>query len=162
MATDPPADLKLTPLNGEARTLDEWLKTFQLVAVVLDPYTNESSWVLETAARVLTHFREADCRVAFVVTADADDTRAFLGPWADKVFTFADPERAFAKGLGLNELPAFVHVRGDRKLVGVAEGWDPVEWSDVAKEVARANAWSAPLLPAGGDPTPFAGTAAAG
>jgi hypothetical protein len=162
VATDPPADLTLAPLNGEARTIAEWLKTFQLALVVLDPYTNESSWILETAGRILTHFAGADCRTAFVVTGSAADARAFLGPWADKVLTFADPDRAAVKALGLNELPAFVQIRGDGKVDGAAEGWDPLEWREVAQGLAKAMSWSAPLIPASGDPSPFAGSAAAG
>ncbi len=162
MATDPPADLMLAPLNGEARTIAEWLKTFQLAVVVLDPFTNESSWILEPAGRVLTHFTGADARTAFVVTGTADEARSFLGPWADKVLTFADPGRDAVKALGLDELPAFVHIRGDGKLVGAAEGWDPLEWRDVAEGLAVSNAWSAPLIPEAGDPSPFAGSAAAG
>ncbi len=162
MTTDPPADLTLAPINGEARTIAEWLTTFQLAAVVVDPFTNESSWILETAGRVLLHFREADCRVAFIVTGTADEARQFLGPWADKVLTFADPDRAVVAGLGLNELPAFVHVRGDLKLAAAAEGWDPEEWRTVAASLAANNSWSTPLIPAYGDPTPYAGSAAVG
>jgi hypothetical protein len=162
VATDPPADLKLAPINGEPRTIDEWLTTFQLAAVVVDPYTNESAWLLETAGRVLTHFTGADCRVAFIVTASAEDARAFLGPWADRLLTFADPDRAATKALGLNELPAFVHVRQDRVVVGAAEGWDPLEWREVANGIAKYNSWSAPLIPESGDPSPYAGSAAAG
>lgn len=162
MATDPPADLVLTPLKGDGRTIAEWLTTFQLAAVVLDPFTNESSWLLETTGRILTHFTGADCRTAFVVTGTADEARQFLGPWADKVLTFADPDRAVVKGLGLNELPAFVQVRGDRAVAAAAEGWDPMEWRNVASSLAKAMSWSAPLIPAAGDPSPFAGSAATG
>ncbi len=162
MATDPPADLTLTPINGEARTISDWVTTFQLAAVVLDPFTNESSWLLETAGRLLTHFREADCRVAFIVTGTPAETRQFLGPWADKVLTFADPGRAAAKAMGLNELPAFVHVRGDLHLAASAEGWDPEQWRQVAASLAKANSWSTPLIPGLGDPSPYAGSAATG
>ncbi len=162
MATDPPADLTLTPINGDGQTIDHWLTTFQLAAVVLDPFTNESSWLLETAARILTHFNGADCRAAFVVTGTADEARQFLGPWADKILTFADPDRAFVKALALNELPAFVQIRGDLKVAAAAEGWDPMEWREVASSLALNMSWSAPLIPAEGDPTPYAGSAAAG
>ena len=55
-------DLELTPVEGEARTLSSFMTTFPLVPVVLDPYTNESSWILDTARRVLTHFKGAGCR----------------------------------------------------------------------------------------------------
>ncbi len=162
MATDPPADLTLAPLVGEPETIAGWLTTFQLAVVVLDPFTNESSWLLETAGRVLTHFTGADCRVAFLVTGTADEARQFLGPWADKVLTFADPERAAVRALGLNELPAFLQIRGDRHVAAAAEGWDPLEWRAVAGSLARNMSWSAPLIPAEGDPSPYAGTAAAG
>jgi hypothetical protein len=162
VATDPPADLILTPINGDARTIDEWLTTFQLALVVLDPFTNESAWLLETAGKVLTHFTGADCRVAFVITGTADDARQFLGPWAERILTFADPDRAFVKAVGLNEVPAFLQIRGDRKVVGAAEGWDPHEWRDVAHRLAHDMSWSAPLIPEAGDPSPYAGSAAAG
>jgi hypothetical protein len=162
VATDPPADLTLAPINGEARSIADWVTTFQLAAVVVDPFTNESSWILDTAGRVLLHFREADCRVAFIVTGTADEARQFLGPWADKVLTFADPDRAVVKALGLNELPAFVQVRGDLHVAAAAEGWDPEQWSQVAASLAKNMSWSTPLIPAYGDPSPYAGSAAAG
>jgi hypothetical protein len=162
VATDPPADLELAPINGDARTLDEWLNMFQLVVVVLDPYTNESAWLLETSGRVLQHFTGADCRVAFLVTGPPEDARAFLGPWADRILTFADPDRVAVQALGLNELPAFVHIRQDRVVVGAAEGWDPMEWRHVANGIAKYNSWSAPLIPGSADPTPYAGSSAAG
>ena len=63
------------PLGSEARELEQWLTTFHLASVVLDPYTNESSWVLKSAVRILEGFRGSDARVNFVVTSDADDAR---------------------------------------------------------------------------------------
>jgi hypothetical protein len=162
VATDPPADLRLAPINGEAGTMADWLTTFQLAAVVLDPFTNQSAWIIDTAGRILLHFREADCRVAFIVTGTAAEARQFLGPWADKVLTFADPDRAVVRGLGLNELPAFVQVRHDLKVPASAEGWDPDEWRTVADSLAKNMSWSTPLIPAYGDPSPYAGSAAAG
>lgn len=162
MATDPPADLQLTPINGEPQPLDHWLTTFQLALVVLDPFTNESSWLLDTSTRILGHFNGADCRTSLLLTSTADEARQFLGPWADRFLTFADPDRAAVKALGLNELPAFIQMRLDRSIQAVAEGWDPVEWRAVATSLARSMSWSAPLIPDAGDPSPFAGTAAAG
>jgi len=162
VATDPPADLVLAPINGEPRTIANWVTTFQLAAVVLDPFTNESSWILDTAGRVLHHFREADCRVAFIVTGTVDEARTFLGPWADTVLTFADPERAAVKGFGLNELPAFLQVRGDLHVAAAAEGWDPQQWRVVAASLAKNMSWSTPLIPELGDPSPYAGSAATG
>ena len=87
MASTPSPDLILEPLSLEgegfpARPLSEWLTTFHLASVVLDPYTNESSWILKTAARVLHAFSGAAVRTNLVVTASADETRTFLGPLA--------------------------------------------------------------------------------
>ena len=53
VATNPPPDLVLAPLGAASRPLEDWLTTFHLASVVLDPYTNESSWILKTAARIL-------------------------------------------------------------------------------------------------------------
>jgi hypothetical protein len=162
VATDPPGDLQLAPLDGEPRALDAWLTTFHLAAVILDPYTYESAWLLETAGRILDDFRGADCRIAFVVTADADDAREFLGPWAQNILTFADPDRDLVKAIGINELPAFVHLRQDRSVAALAEGWDPPEWRQVASELAKAMSWTRPNIPAPGDPKPYAGSPARG
>ena len=84
-------DLVLTPLGGEPRPLEEWLTTFHLATVALDPYTNESSWILPTATRVLEGLRGSDARVNFLVTADASDARAFLGPLVERFLVFTDP-----------------------------------------------------------------------
>lgn len=162
MATDPPADLQLAPINGDPMSIEDWLTTFQLALVVLDPFTNESSWLLESATRVLTHFNGADCRTCLLVTGTADEAKQFLGPHATKFLTFADPDRTAVQALGLNELPAFLQIRGDRHIEAVAEGWDPTEWRAVANSLAKGMSWSAPLIPAAGDPSPFAGSAAAG
>ncbi|CAN5648472.1 hypothetical protein BH18ACT3_BH18ACT3_21500 [soil metagenome] len=160
VATNPPLDLVLSPINGEARPLSEWLTTFHLASVVLDPFTNESSWILSTAARILDGFREADVRTNFVVTADEDDARAFVGPLAERFLIFADRDRAIVKAIGLDELPAFVFLRVDGTVPAVAEGWDAVAWRNVAEEIARTTSWMYPTIPAPGDPGPFRGTPA--
>ena len=41
-----------------------------------------------------------------------------------------------------------------------AEGWDPTTWRDVAHAIAETTKWRAPLIPAAGDPSPFAGSPA--
>jgi hypothetical protein len=162
VATDPPGDLVLTPVHGEARPLAGWLLTFHLAIVVLDPFTRESSWLLETAGRILENFRGADCRVCFLLTSTADEARQFLGPWADRLLVFADPDRTAVTAMGLNELPAFVHIRMDGSIAGAAEGWDPEAWREVAGGLAAAMSWIAPTIPAADDPLPFAGSAARG
>lgn len=160
MATDPPADLKLTPVQGRGRTLSEWLTTFHLALVVLDPYTNESSWVLPAAARILRTFDGADVRVAWLVAADADGATAFLGPLASDYLTFTDPDRAAIKALGLAQLPAFVFLEMDGSVQASAEGWHPLQWRAVTERMAATTSWLAPLVPGPADPRPFDGTMA--
>ncbi len=161
-----PADLVLTPLvDGEAgtgRPIMEWLTTFHLASVVLDPYTNESSWVLKPATRVLEQFRGSDARINLVVTSNAADARRFLGPYADRFLVFCDPERAIVKAMGLSELPAFVFTRVDGVVAAAAQGWNPPEWETVADEIAAVCWWTSISMPGPGDPGPFRGSPALG
>lgn len=155
-------DTKLTAVGGRSATIAEWTTTFQLLTVVLDPYTQESAWLLETAGRVLANFQGADCRVAWTVTADETDTKRFLGPWAEEFLTFADPDRDLVKALDLQTLPALAYIRQDLAIIGTAQGWDPEEWERLGQLVGKVNSWSHPKLPAPGDPGAFAGSPAAG
>ena len=160
VATNPSPDITLTPLVGGARPLEEWLTTFHLASVVLDPYTNESAWILVTAARILRAFRESDARVNFVLTCPVSEARAFLGPLGDEFLVFCDPDRTFVKGLGLATLPAFVFLRIDGTVQAAAEGWNAAEWRTVAESIATTTAWKRPDMPLAGDPGPFHGTPA--
>jgi len=160
VATDPAADLVLTPLKGDGRTVEQWLTVFHLVSVVVDPYTNESAWVLDVAARIMRELSGAAVRVNWIVTSDADDARAFLGPLASEFLTFADPDRAAVKALGLERLPAFVFVLMDGTVAAATEGWDPTAWRAVADTIATAVKWSRPVIPEPGDPHAFEGSPA--
>jgi hypothetical protein len=162
VAVSPPADLVLTPLQGDGRSLEDWLTTFHLASVVIDPYTVESAWVLDTAARILRAFKDAAVRVNFVVTAGPDDARAFLGPLAEEFLVFTDPDRAVVKAFGLTTLPAFVLVGEDGTVRAAAEGWSPRSWRFVAEAIATLTAWSKPSIPLPGDPAPFDGSPALG
>lgn len=162
MASAPPLDLDLAPLNGEPRSVEAWLTTFHLVFVALDPFTYESAWLLPTAARILTGFQEADCRTAWLVAGTPDECRQFLGPLAREILTFSDPDRTAIKGFGLERLPALVHVGTDGSIIGSAEGWDPTEWRPVVNRLAKIMAWSAPKVPGPGDPGPYPGSPALG
>src|SRR5690606_10989528 len=102
------------------------------------------------------------CRTSFLVTGNADEARQFLGPWTDRILTYVDPEREVVKALGLERLPAFVHIAQDGTLAGVAEGWNASEWSAVAHEASRVLKWSTPVIPSQGDPGPFEGAPALG
>ena len=156
MATD--LDLELTPLEGETRTLGDFMTTFPLVPVVLDPYTNESAWILDTAHRVLTHFKGAGCRPCWIVTCGVDDAKTYLGPYADEFLSFADPSRNAAKALGVEEAPALLLVRMDGEVTAKAEGWNSDEWRDVTEAIAEMTHWSRPPMPAVGDPATYSGT----
>ena len=160
MAKDPPADLVFTPLGGEGRPLAEWLTTFHLATVALDPYTNESAWILPTATRILEGLRGSDARVNLLVTAPQADAREFLGPLVRQFLVFVDDDRSVVKALGLETLPAFVFIRVDNTVPAAAEGWNPADWRAVADIVAATTAWQPPDIPIVGDPGPFHGTPA--
>jgi len=163
-----PTDLTLTPLDvrtgglGTGRPISEWLTTFHLASVVLDPYTNESSWILRTAVRILEEFRGSHARINFIVTAGADDTAKFLGPLTERFLVFCDADRSAVKAMGLDSLPAFVFTRVDGVVAAKAEGWDPESWERVGDSIAEVTKWSGLALPGPGDPGPFAGSPAAG
>lgn len=161
-----PADLVLTPLvkgaAGKPRPIMEWLTTFHLASVVLDPYTNESSWILRTASRVLEEFRGCDVRINMIVTATPAEAATFLGPLADKFLVFCDADRSAVKAMGLTELPAFVLTQVDGVVGAKAEGWNPQAWEQVCDEIARVTKWSSIELPAAGDPVSFRGSPALG
>jgi hypothetical protein len=160
MATDPPPDLVLTPLNGEPRGVDDWVTLFPLALVVLDPYTYESAWLLEEAGRILTGFTAADVRVGWLVTASAEEAKEFLGPWATELLTFVDPTREAVKALGLDTLPAFVVINMAAKVETVAQGWDPAAWTKAVGQLATILGWTRPSIPGPGAPRPYPGTPA--
>jgi hypothetical protein len=158
--SDPPGDLQLTPVNGQGRALHQWLTNFHLLVIALDPYTNESAWILPTAARIIKTFEQSDSRVALLVAADDRDCRRFLGPMLDGVLTFADPDRAAVKAFGFDRLPAIVHLAMDGTIVNAAEGWQPLQWRKVTDHLGKVLRWSAPVMPSAKDPGPFEGSPA--
>jgi len=162
VSTQVPLDLELKPLDHDARTLGDWLTTFQMAAVVLDPYTHESAWVLDAARRILGHFQGADCRCVFIVAGDDSEARQFLGPIADEILTLSDQSRGLIAAAGVEQLPAFLHIAQDGTVVGRAEGWAPQSWQAVAVGLAQRMSWSYPIIPAAGDPVAYPGSPASG
>jgi hypothetical protein len=162
VSTQIPLDVKLKAFDREPLTLGDWLTTFQMAAVVLDPYTHESAWVLDSARRILGHFRGADCRVCFIVEGTEDDARQFLGPIAEEVLVLSDEDHGITKGAGLEQLPAFLHIAQEGTVVGSAEGWNPPAWRQVAVGLGRRMSWSHPAIPAAGDPVAYPGSPALG
>jgi hypothetical protein len=155
-------DLKLHPIGASVRTLGTQLKMFHLVVVVIDPYTHESAWILDVAERILTNFANASCRVGWVVTSDEYDATAFLGPLAERHITFLDPDREFVSALGVDYLPALVHLDHAAEVANLAQGWDPAEWRDAADSIAEVMGWSSLTIPRTGDPVAFKGSPSKG
>ncbi len=156
-----PSDVILDSVRGEGYPLRDWLTSYPLLMVALDPYTHESAWILETAARILHHYQPADIRVCWLATTDDEGCRQFLGPWEESFLTFADPDRNAVKALGIERLPSLVHIRPDG-LLQVASGWDPTAWREIAESAASYLSWSRPMIPGPGDPVPYDGTPAVG
>ncbi|MBV8297293.1 MAG: hypothetical protein JO085_10680 [Acidimicrobiia bacterium] len=157
MATNPPLDLVLTPINGSGRSVNAWISMFHLVFVALDPQNERSRWILDTATRIFDTYDEADCRVAWLVAGDAEDARRFLGELADEVLTFLDPDWAAIRAFGLQSLPAIVHLGVDGSIVNAVEGWDPAGWRTLTDQLSRILSWTQPPIPWSTDPQPFAG-----
>ena len=161
VATDPSTQLTIATIDGAEQTLSQWLTTFNLLAVVLDPYTYESGWIIPTADRIFAHYEEADVRCAFLVTGNGEGARQYLGKYAESWLALTDENREFVSSLSLERLPALVHIGQDGSLISCAEGWDPAEWRSVLVGVEEAMAWrSRPLLPTPQDPGAFEGTPA--
>lgn len=158
MATDPPADLVLTPTRGKPRTVTEQLTTFHLLFVAVHAFNERSRWIVPTAANILTDYEQADCRVAWlVVGGGGDEAKRLLGHWAEDILTFVDPDLSAYRAFGLSSLPAIVHLGMDGKVVNAVEGWDPVAWRNLTIVLSKIVAWSRPVIPRATDPGPFAG-----
>lgn len=151
-------DPELDPLNGDARPFSDWLTTFPMLVGVIDPYTHESSWLLDTIKRIFHHYGGAGVRNVWLAAGPADGVASFLGPYADEYLTFADPDRAAVKALGLTTLPALVLVKQDGSIAASAEGWDPSSWSEVTEALETLTDWTPIPVPGPKDPAPYAGT----
>lgn len=151
MAKNPDPSLKLTSLKGVTRTLDDWATMFHLTLVILPSRPEASDWV-PVARRIFRVFRDADCHAGYCVTGSPAVARRILADAADEALVFVDPDRALVQSLGLERLPAFVHLAQDTSLVAAAEGWDPREWQQVARAVSKAMAWAVPEVAGPGDP----------
>lgn len=156
-----PSDMVLDSINGKGYAVRDWLTSYPLLMVALDPYTDESAWLLDTAAAFLRHYAPADVRCAWLMATDDEGCRTFLGPLADEFLTFADPDRSAISALSFERLPGLVAIRPDLA-VQQADGWDPDSWRAIASDMAEMLDWSRPLIPSPGDPTPYLGTAASG
>lgn len=151
MAKNPDPNLALTNLAGRTRTLDDWVTMFHLVLVVLPDRPEAKAWV-PVGNRIFATFGDADCRVAFLVPSAGAVARKILDGAETKAMVFIDPDKEFVASMGLERLPAFVHLRQNGTLANVAEGWDAREWQRVAREIGKAMAWTHPEVSRPGDP----------
>lgn len=156
VAKNPDPNLQLMSLGGVTRTLDDWSTMFHLCLVILPDRPEAAAWV-PVARRIFRTFGDADCHTALCVTGSAAITERIVGDAASELLVFVDPDRVLVQSLGLEHLPAFVHLRQDTSLVAAAEGWDPREWQRVAREVGKVLAWTVPTVSGSGDPRPTAG-----
>ena len=157
MAKNPDPSLALATSKGVSRTLDDWTTMFHLCLVILPDRPEAGAWI-PVARRIFSVLGDSDARTAYVVTSIPAIAERILGDEMDKNMVFVDPDKEFVQSLGLEHLPAFVHLRQDTTVGAAAEGWRPSEWQEVAKEVATAMAWSVPEIVAPGvelpPPTP--------
>ena len=156
MAEDPDPTTELTTIRGVTRTLDDWTTTFHLALTVL-PGRPEAAAYVRVGRRIADVLGGSDCRPAFLVVGNERAARRVLGSAADEYLCFVDPEGTATKALGVARTPAFVHVSLDTTVASLVDGWDPSAWDDAVERLAKEMAWSRPLIPAPGDPAPFAG-----
>ena len=151
VANNPDPSIELTSITGAARTLDDWATVFNLAVVLLPGRPEAAAWV-PVIDRIYATLGDSDVRTTVCVSANAAITRRILGDAASRWLTFCDPDQRLATGLGLERLPAFVHLRQDTSLVTVAQGWSASEWQRVADEIAKKQHWSSPHVAAPGNP----------
>ena len=159
-AVDLDTELLALGTGAEPRPLSDWLTTFPMAPVVLDPYTAESARIIHTARRIMTSYKGADCRPCWILTCDADGARRFLGPWTEDTLTFVDTERSAVAALDLASLPAFMLIRQDGQVAAAAQSWDPQQWRTVAEAISSLAGWTRPLIGGHEDPPPYPGTPA--
>jgi len=124
---------------------------FHLCLVILPPRPEAVRWI-PVAQRIFATFGDTDGHCALVVPGPASVAERVLGEVESEVLTFIDPDLELIHDLGLERLPAFVHLRQDTSVVASAEGWSASDWQRVAKEVGKAMAWTVPEVTGPGDP----------
>jgi hypothetical protein len=156
VAQNPNPQLALTSYKGVTRTLDDWATVFNL-AIVLLPDRPEASSFVPVIERIFATFGDSDVRTIICVPSTAAITKRILANNVDRWLVWCDADAAFPASLGLERLPAFVHLRQDTTLVTAAQGWSPTEWQKVADEIARSQHWTSPVVSGRGDPAPTPG-----
>jgi len=158
VAQNPDPSIELTSITGVTRTLDDWATVFNLAVVLLPARPEAAAWV-PVIDRIYATLGDSDVRTTVCVAANVAITRRILGDAATRWLTFCDPDSRLATALGLERLPAFVHLRQDTSLVAAAQGWSATDWQRVADEIAQKEHWTSPIIAAPGNPRPTPGWA---
>jgi len=156
MAQNPNPQLSITSYKGVTRTLDDWATVFNLAIIVL-PDRPEGATFVPVIDRIFRTFGDSDVRTIVCVPTTPAITARILGDDVTRWLVWCDPDRTFVEGLGLERLPAFVHLRQDTTLVAAAQGWSPTEWQRVADEIAKHEHWTSPVVSGPGNPAPTPG-----
>jgi hypothetical protein len=156
VAQNPNPQLALTSYKGVTRTLDDWATVFNL-AIVLLPDRPEAAAFVPVIDRIFATFGDSDVRTIVCVPSTPAITKRILGDHVDRWLVWCDADGALAASLGLERLPAFVHLRQDTTLVTAAQGWSPTEWQKVADAIAKSQHWTSPVVSGRGDPAPTPG-----
>ena len=156
VAQNPDPQLAITSYAGVTRTLDDWTTVFNIALIVL-PDRPEGAAFVPVIERIFATFGDSDVRTIVCVPTTAGITKRILGEMCDKWLVWCDADRALVTSLGLERLPAFVHLRQDTSLVSAAQGWSPTEWQRVADEIAKHEHWTSPIVSGRGDPAPTPG-----
>jgi hypothetical protein len=156
VAQNPDPQLPITSYKGVTRTLDDWATVFALAIVVL-PDRPEGAEFVPVIDRIFATLGESDVRTIVCVPSTPAIAERILGGAVDRWLVWCDPDHALARSLGLERLPAFVHLRQDTTLVTAAQGWSPTEWQRVADEIAHHAHWTSPVVSGRGDPAPTPG-----
>ena len=156
MAQNPNPQVAITSYKGVTRTLDDWATVFNLAIVVL-PDRPEGAWFVSVIDRIFATFGDSDVRTIVCVPTTAPIAKRILGDAVDRWLVWCDADRAFVESLGLERLPAFLHLRQDTTLVTAAQGWSPTEWQRVADQIAKHAHWTSPVVSGRDDPAPTPG-----
>lgn len=145
VAKNPDPNLQIADIKGTTRSLDDWLTVFGLAAVMLPPRL-EAQVFTPVIERIFATFGDADVRAVIWVPGPASMAERILGDLAHEYLVWCDPDHGLASSLGLERLPAFVHLRQDTSLVAAAQGFSVSEWQKVADGIAKAQHWTSPVL----------------
>jgi hypothetical protein len=156
MAGNPNPQLPITSYRGVTRTLDDWATVFNLAIVVL-PDRPEGAQFVPVIERIFATFGDSDVKTIVCVPSTPSIAKRIVGDAINDWLVWCDADRAFVNSLGLERLPAFVHLRQDTTLVTAAQGWSPSEWQRVADEIATLQHWTSPVVTGRGDPAPTPG-----